>query len=125
MDPKLSGLDPKLREAYERVMNGPASQPNVPTQPEQQQPTAQSNVPPAPIQPNPAPVQTSAPSPVTSAITYNANSASSNQGISAVKRGGSRLSTVFIFLGLIILLVVYTFVWVYVFKLKIPFLPEF
>ena len=28
MDPKLSGLDPKLQDAYQRVMNGPATPPD-------------------------------------------------------------------------------------------------
>lgn len=38
MDPKLSGLDPKLKEAYDRVMNGPTASP-----------AAQSTTPPQPI----------------------------------------------------------------------------
>lgn len=126
MDPKLSGLDPKLREAYERVMNGPASPP-VPNQVEQ--PSAPQSAPQTPSSPpNPEPVQAAPPppTPVSSTISYNANSSSTNQGITAVKKGGgSKLSTVFILLGLIVLLVAYTFVWIYVFKLKIPFLPQF
>lgn len=135
MDPKLSGLDPKLREAYERVMNGPSSPQPAPTQTEQQPSSAQQSSPQSTIQtqtppptPNPTPIQTAGPpqAPTSSTISYNATSTNSNQGISAVKRGGgSKFSTVFILLGLIVLLVVYTFVWVYVFKLKVPFLPQF
>lgn len=50
MDPKLSQLDPKLREAYERVMNSPSSPP----------PGGQSN---APQGPNPLPPHMQTPPP--------------------------------------------------------------
>ncbi len=46
MDPKLSGLDPKLQDAYSRVMNGPSTLPGQTPAP------AAPNQPPAPAQPN-------------------------------------------------------------------------
>lgn len=48
MDPKLSNLDPKLKEAYDRVMNGPAAQPT-------QTVTQNSAIPPTPTTQNPIP----------------------------------------------------------------------
>lgn len=41
MDPKLSTLDPKLREAYQRVMSGPTSAPGVSTPPTPSIPVSQ------------------------------------------------------------------------------------
>lgn len=123
MDPKLPGTDPKLQEAYNRVMNGPsvppppAPMPAAPTMPQQST---------APMQPAPmpaAPAQPAAPM-TASTLAFNANNPSKNQG-ATVKRGGSKIMSLVVALGIIVLLVVYTFVWIYVFKLQIPFLPQF
>ena len=142
MDPKLSNLDPNLKAAYDRVMSGPASaplgqtppaggssaplpQPQTIQPPQQPSPLPQQNFNSTPVQP---PVQTAAPSTETtigSTIAFNANNAQKNQGTVAVKKSGSKIMTVLLGLGLIVLLVAYTFVWIYVFKLQIPFLPKF
>ncbi|MBI4097957.1 MAG: hypothetical protein HY426_02855 [Candidatus Levybacteria bacterium] len=142
MDPKLSGLDPKLKEAYDRVMSGPAPAPG-------QTPAAggapMGAVPPPPTQqvspPPPAPTPSFGATPVQSVtpaepapsvapnpsaggtIAFNANNAGKNQGTTAIKHGGSKLMPVFMGLGIVVFLLAYTFVWVYVFKLQIPFLP--
>ncbi len=134
MDPKLSSLDPNLKAAYDRVMSGPGSAPAAQNatppqqqvvQPPQASPTLpQQNFNSAPV---PPPVQTAAPTTDTtigSTIAFNANNAQKNQGTVSVKKSGSKIMTVFLGLGLIVLLVAYTFVWIYVFKLKIPFLPQ-
>lgn len=72
MDPKLSGLDPKLQDAYDRVMNGPSTLPGQtpaaaptqsntqPNQPPQMDPMP---TPPAPIQPTSSGFQTTPPAP--------------------------------------------------------------
>mgnify|MGYP001592617472 CR=1 FL=1 len=147
MDPKLSNMDPKLKEAYDRVMSGPTNAPVAGPTPlgGASGPTPAGVVPPPPTQQvsPPAPVpspsfNTSPVQPVTpaepalsagppplasSTIAFNANNAGKNQGTTTVKHGGSKLMPVFMGLGILVFLVAYTFVWVYVFKLKIPFLP--
>lgn len=132
MDPKLSGLDPKLREAYERVMNGPSPVPsgiNVPpANPAAPPPVTQPIVTPAPEPepvPAPTPVSPPPPTPVPAAsnFAFNANYQTNQGTTTTVKKAGGKMSSVLIILGLVVLLVAYTFVWVYLFKLKIPFLP--
>lgn len=139
MDPKLGGLDPKLKEAYERVMNRPSAPSGQSTLGGAPNPTSQT----APVQPatpqansdqpvlgqapstspSPAPSNFSqAPSAATSTVAFNAHNSSLNQG-AVLKKGGSKTPTLVILIGLIILLIAYTFVWIYIFKLKIPFLP--
>lgn len=129
MDPKLSGLDPKLREAYERVMNGPTS-PGSPTPPTNPQTPAQ-QTPPAP-QAAPTPASVNAPAAPASTPAHPISNPSFNSGsfntaaptgTTTVKKAGGKMSTILIILGLIVLLIAYTFVWVYLFDLKIPFLP--
>ncbi len=141
MDPKLSATDPKLQEAYDRVMNGPAIPPPgaVPPPPAPapfnpvigaQPPAPAQFQPQAPVMPaeatapQPAPVSPAAPSPIGGTIAFNANNPGKNQG-ATVKRGGSKIMSLVLGLGVIVLLVAYTFVWIYVFKLQIPFLPKF
>ncbi len=138
MDPKLSATDPKLQEAYDRVMNGPATPPGgaVPPPPPVApppfnpaigaQPIAPAPVQPAaPVMPQAAPAAPAAPSPIGGGtIAFNANNPGKNQG-ATVKHGGSKMMSLVLGLGVIVLLVAYTFVWIYVFKLQIPFLPQF
>lgn len=143
MDPKLSNLDPKLQDAYNRVMSGPASAPSsgqsplsgvsgaVPPPPAPV-PAAPATPPPPPQSPNPSPVQPIATAPPTpqassfgSTIAFNANNAGKNQGTTTIKKGGLKIMPIILGLGIIVLLIAYTFVWIYVFKLKIPFLPKF
>lgn len=150
MDPNLpNNLDPKLKAAYDRVMGGPASAPSgqtppaggsiaTPPQPQTIQPPQVSpalppqnfNSTPVPppaqtVDPTVAPVAPSTDTTIGSTIAFNANNAQKNQGTVAVKKSGSKIMTVLLGLGLIVLLVAYTFVWIYVFKLQIPFLPKF
>lgn len=140
MDPKLGGLDPKLKEAYERVMNRPSAPSGQSTLGSAPIPTPQQTMPAQPATPQansdqpvlgqapstaPSPALSDfsqAPSATTSTVAFNADNSSLNQG-AVLKKGGSKTSTLVILIGLIILLVAYTFVWIYIFKLKIPFLP--
>lgn len=130
MDPKLSGLDPKLREAYERVMSGPSanpvpqgvSQPN-PVTPPPVTPSATTPAPKPESVPAPAPVNPPPPAPAASSFAFNANYQTNQSATTTVKKAGGKTSSVLIILGLVVLLAAYTFVWVYLFKLKIPFLP--
>ncbi len=137
MDPKLSNLDPKLQDAYNRVMSGPASVP-----PSGQSPLggASGNVPPA-APASPASAQTASPTPFQptiaaevplpqassfgSTIAFNANNAGKNQGTVGIKRGGSKIKQLVLGLGIIAFLVAYSVVWIYVFKLNVPYLPQF
>jgi hypothetical protein len=144
MDPKLSGnLDPKLQEAYDRVMNGPTTPPvaGVPPTPNvnaQQQPPvspqpAAQTVPPAP---NPAPsfggvqpvvpsepvVNPASPAPSIGGVTPGVSAG--NQTV-AVKHKGSKSMPLIMGLGIVVFLLAYTFMWIYVFKLNVPFLPQF
>ena len=131
MDPKLSGLDPKLREAYERVMSGPsanpAPQPQGTPQPGLETPAPTTTQAPEPeAVPSPAPVSpppTPAAAPAASSFAFNANYQTNQGTTTTVKKAGGKMSSVLIIFGLVVLLVAYTFVWVYLFKLKIPFLP--
>lgn len=148
MDPKLSQTDPKLQEAYDKVMSGPVAppppvsggviptpQPFAPVTPAATQPSPV----PMPMAPSPTPAPFATPQPVTpqstapvtpspstmgSTLAFNANNAGKNQG-TTVKRGGSKVMSLIVGLGIIVILVAYTFVWIYVFKLQIPFLPKF
>lgn len=141
MDPKLSNLDPKLQEAYNRVMSGPATPPSTGTVPSPQQPVSpaapaipavppvtpsSTPVVPTPAAPDPAAVQ---PQPQVSSfggtIAFNANNAGKNQGTTVgVKKGGGAIKTLVVGLGIIIFLLGYTVVWIYIFKLNVPFLPQ-
>lgn len=146
MDPKLSNLDPKLKEAYDRVMGGPANAPAGPNPPGGASgPTPVGAFPPSPTQQvsppapvlspsfNDAPIQPVTPAEPTpsaspsgsvgSTIAFNANNAQKNQGTTTIKHEGSKLMPVIMGLGIVVFLLAYTFVWVFVFKLKIPFLP--
>jgi hypothetical protein len=122
MDSKdLSRLDPKLREAYERVMGTPTSrQPQTQTPlPTPEPPPVQANEPQqvhnAPSEQVPAP----APHASSSVIAFNAQTY--NKKSAGVKSGS--LTPVIIGVGIVILLLAYTFVWVKIFNLSIPFLP--
>lgn len=131
MDSKLSGLDPKLREAYERVMNGPSPAPSGTSVPPANPLTPPPVTPPITTQtpqpeavPAAAPLSPPPPTPVPAASSFAFNSNyQTNQRTTTVKKAGGKVSSVLIILGLVVLLVAYTFVWIYLFKLKIPFLP--
>jgi hypothetical protein len=137
MDPqKLSQLDPKLREAYQRVMG--TSIPNPPQAPPvqrqapvpQPQPTPKSvetpsmPTPPSqhieaiPTQPQPIPVQ----APSNFANFTPPPSTPQAQTITMKKKSGIVMPIIFTIVGLIFI-VIYTFFWTKIFNLKLPFLP--
>lgn len=146
MDPNLSQLDPKLKEAYDKVMNGsaaaptglnpvapgvsvppptaiPASQTNFNQTPTPSVPTQQTVAPSESITPSAAPSVTPT---LNGTIAFNANDAQKNQGTTtSVKKNGSKFKSIFLGIGILALLVGYTFVWIFVFKLNVPFLPKF
>lgn len=146
MDPKQSGtpgnLDPKLKEAYERVM-GLAPNPSVqktpatPTSTPAAQPVPQPTpaATPAPATPTPQPQPTpAAPSAMPTMQTVgtakpNATSpvhlTSQIHGFVASKqKKKSQLSPVVIVLAAVVFIVVYTLVWVKIFNVQLPFLPQ-
>lgn len=128
MDPKLSNLDPKLKEAYDRVMGGP-----TPPPPPTANPNPDPVAPPPPVVPPPPMPGSSAsetvhigpvgpavmpppmPTPTEAVKPY------PNQVLHAEK--GSKISPLIIGVLVFVFLISYTFLWVRVFNLKIPFLP--
>lgn len=100
MDKNTPQLDPKLKEAYDRVMGttvNPSSHQQAPPQP-------QAPAPQAPPQP-----QQSVQSP-----------SSSVQKAVSEKKGGAK--TLIIFLVIIVFFIIYGLVWIKMFDLKVPFL---
>lgn len=109
MDPqKLSGLDPKLREAYQRVMGTTLTQP-------QQIP----NTNPA-IMPQPQP-QTNNFDQMHSGMPA---SAPEPQAQGMVQKKGSIFTPILIGIGLLAGITIYTFVWTKILGFQLPFLPE-
>ena len=152
MDPKLSNLDPKLQEAYNRVMNGPAAPPpgqnpvgSSPMPAQAPQPNPQSQIQPQFQQPPPAPAapadfNTAVPQPpptqqpyspntipgINSTVAFNASDNQKNQGTTAVKRGRMHgLMPVLAGIAIVFLLIAYTFVWIILFNVQVPYLPQF
>lgn len=131
MDSKLSSLDPKLKEAYERVMNGGGQTRQAPTPPPPGPANHTEPVP--PISPTPTINSTPAqpvedppldPTPaINSTIAYNAHNEGLNKGTTPVKKGGGMAKALLVGLVVLVLLAVYTFVWIFILKLKIPGLP--
>lgn len=140
MDPhqqQLNQLDPKLKEAYEKVMgkgNPPANtnlQPNIPTTNENPnlaninpiqapEPASQATTGPwaPPVQPGlSTPPPAFQPKPVG---TLNTNPLSAH-GFVAKKK--NTVSPAIIVIGTIVFLVVYTLFWMKFFGINIPFLP--
>jgi hypothetical protein len=147
MDPqKLSQLDPKLRDVYQRIMGTQVAKPqanSVPPQPktspfraptftppiQQSQPQPQTAPAKPPISAQPAPVfaqmNSQMPTPaLTTAVPGIMPPApqAQVQSMPAEKKGGSMKFTLFSIIFLVFL-VVYTLFWVKIFNLKLPFLP--
>jgi len=100
MNPKnLSHLDPKLREAYERVMGTSAPTPPSPT-------------------PTP-PITPSGPAPM---ITTPVQTQENSQSQVVVNKKKGKLSPILVAITVILFFAVYTIIWIVVFGLKIPFL---
>lgn len=122
MDPKMpSNLDPKLKEAYERVMGTTIPKPSAPptpAAPSSPNPTAQiPTVEPTPQTP-PTPAPSAAPQTMANVgTTPSAFVANPQKG----KSGG--ISPVIIFLGLLVFFIVYALFWLKFFNVSLPFLP--
>lgn len=148
MDPqKLSQLDPKLREAYQRVMGTPIPQPQTPSPPPMpaQNPTPypapepQSIPTPPPAMPEPQPAIPPQPEPPPAGGSIPAAnfdqmnsevaatqpspnfSAPTAQTQTAALKKKNNLMPIFIGVAALIFLVVYTLFWTKVFNFKLPF----
>lgn len=98
MNPKnLSHLDPKLKEAYERVMGTSV---------------------PAPAQASSTPLASPSPTP---AVSTPVQEAPQNQVVANKKKEG--LSPILVGVAVILFFAAYTVIWIKVFNLKVPFLP--
>ncbi len=121
MDPK-NQLDPKLKEAYERVMSvNTTPRPQSPPPP-QNQPPMSSYPPtpqPSPVGPNPSPLGESGPIVAPKPQGYSANDGA--QGPMHPKKPRKKLSFPIVVLGMIIFFIVYTFVWIKIFNVSLPF----
>ncbi len=134
MDPKkFNSLDPKLKEAYERVMGTPMSQPQAT---EASSSTSQSTPEqPAPSSPQPAAAE---PPPSAPAATIKdakpqvheehaiANQTGGISGgfIAGGQKSGPKISSKILFLAAIAFFLVYALFWVRFFNLQRPFFPQ-
>lgn len=132
MDNQLAGLNPKLQETYNRVMNTPI----------QGVPQSSAPLPPPPAQaasPAPAEGQSQVFTPQQPAsqtvevpakeeiVTVQAPQepivdASNSQVFSSKKKAG-QISPIVMVVGIVVFLAVYTLVWVKIFGASLPFLP--
>ena len=139
MDNNLSGLDPKLKETYERVMGtsvaGPNSNPQTPTVPTQTPPTQTSQPsvvrptlqesPTIPATPKPqTPQQRTQPqAPKDETLESTVHYQAFTQPNAAGEKKKSGLSPVILALGGVVFFIVYALVWIKIFNVKLPFLP--
>lgn len=122
MDPqKLSQLDPKLREAYQRVMGTSIPQPQAPLPQAQPQP-------PAPLpesQPVSEPKDAITPEPATLQPPVQATNftvpAPQAQIIPQKKK--KNIMPILIGIAVLVFVAVYTLFWTKIFNFKLPFLP--
>ena len=127
MDPKTTQLDPKLKEAYERVMGTAVPKTQTPQTGRVITPPSQ-NPPAAPIAPNaPTPGIITNSGVATPSIKTNP-SPSVNKGTSfttTANRGKSGgFPKILIFLFLLIFFVGYAVFWIKFFKLSVPYLSD-
>lgn len=139
MDPKQ--LDPKLKEAYDRVMGtsttppaanppaapvvnpSPAPEP-IPSNPE---PLTQTPfTPPQPVTPEPVvPNEPVTPQPAPAEPTTSVESKVQINGfVAADHQKKSGISPAIVILGVIVFLVVYSLFWIKFFGVSLPFLPQ-
>lgn len=126
MDPKgLPNLDPKLKEAYERVMSTSisSSAPSAPTTASAPTPAPQATAP-AQAAPTPAAVASSpvaAPQPTS--IPQSTSASTFVAGNTPAASSGSKISPVLLVIAGIIFFAVYTLFWLRFFNIPLPFLP--
>lgn len=114
MDKQLSGLDPKLKEIYDRVMSTSVSQAQLteaakPTPPVPKAPTTKQ----VPITP-----QTTAPAPQTHSTAFVNGFVGTG---TTTKTKGGNVSMWILSVFAVAFLVIYTLIWIKVFRLQIPF----
>ncbi len=113
MDPqKLSQLDPKLREAYQRVMETSIPQPQA-SPPQAQAPTQPISEP----QPAITPAEVS---PVQNSPNFT-SPAPETQTMAVKKKNG--MMPILIGIAALVFVAVYTLFWTKIFNFKLPFLP--
>jgi len=129
MDPqKLSQLDPKLREAYQRVMGTTIPEPAVPNQAPATaplQPTPPVTQPQPVINPQAAPEPAIPQQPTSNFVQMNSTVAAipadQAQSGTVLKKKSGLMPVLFIIAGLIFI-GIYTLFWVKIFNLQVPFL---
>lgn len=124
MDPqKLSQLDPKLREAYERVMGTPSTPDPIP--PPQPIPPVEQPAIPSPTEPI-QPVASETPvTPITEPATTNfdqMNSEAATQTQTPAVKKKNIFMSILIVLGIVVFVAIYTLIWTKIFNLRLPFL---
>lgn len=121
MDKQISGLDPKLKEIYDRVMNttvntAQITQPAAPSP--QPQPVQQTTPQQAPAAQQTAPTaQTIPQAPESAFISSLSNVATTD---TETHHG---LSPILLAIFAIAFLSVYTLIWIKLFRIQVPFLP--
>lgn len=151
MDPKANTtspgqLDPKLQEAYDKVMavptepavpptatpeptmptTSPSPDPSAPTAPVTPQPTMPAAEPaPAPVMPTPAmdttPVMPTSPDAAPTTVTL--DNPVMNTHPAKVKKP-MKVSPVVLIVGGLVLLVAYALIWIKIFNLQVPFINQ-
>jgi hypothetical protein len=129
MDPqKLSQLDPKLREAYQRVMGTTIPEPAAPNQapaPAPLQPTPPVAQPQPVTNPQAAPEPAIPQQPTSNFVQMNSTVAAipadQAQSGTVLKKKSGLMPVLFIIAGLIFV-GIYTLFWVKIFNLQVPFL---
>ena len=123
MDPQATAhLDPKLKEAYDRVMATAVPQPS-PASPPPLQPQAEPASPStSPIQGGPVSTQTIDPQPLPSSAPI-ASAKPASAFVAVATKPKTKILPVLFVVGGLIFFVVYAVFWVKFFNLKLPFLP--
>ena len=143
MDPqKLSQLDPKLREAYQRVMGTPIPQPPPPPPMPAPDPNPSPTPEPQPAIPQPEPVPTPQPAipqqptvQPTNFVQMNSEVATAqsspnfstpapmSQGQTMAVKKKNGMMPILIGVAALFFVVIYTLFWTKIFNFKLPFLP--
>ncbi len=130
MEPKkITDLDPKLKEAYERVMGTSFAQPPQQSQPIAPQPQPSPAIPmqqTQPIQPMQSPqIQQQQPAaiPMTGAQKQTPATNTFVGKKLPIHIGKPKISPVIFLVGGVVFFIVYTIFWLKFFKVSVPFLP--